>query len=223
MKTKRPYRTASVLIICLCGIFSLGSDCSESLPLYEEPARVFDLALYTTEPSTSALRYQTERIVMNKAGFSFTLLLRCLFDETLQGDMGRPLGKLDIWWDENPDVTTTLDITYDTEMQSQLFSPYLPVTLDPGDSAFFLVVWRDFKTENGVNLWEYGTFDRLTSDDLHTYYNYKPMSFTAEAWIQPIENGPVIRSEELPFAITFYSIQSEEDTLSVARPPVCRP
>lgn len=210
-------RTAANLLAVVCAACSLGSDCNESLPPYEEPQHVFDLTFSASVPDPMNLRFQTERITANEAALGFDLKLHCLFDETLQGDTPWPLGHVDIWWIDNPSVTATLDIRPDDEQQSSLFISNSPVTLDPGDSAVFLVVWRNFKDDHDVFLWEYAACNGRSIAGPDTFLNYTPMTFSAQAWLQPIEKGPVISTEEILFSITFMQLLETDDSPDAER------
>ncbi|MBN2417508.1 hypothetical protein JXO52_16850 [bacterium] len=200
-------RTCALLLFAM---MSLGSDCDESLPAYEEPENALQLDLYTSAPEPMRLRYDKIRIMGGVAALSFDLDLSNQFDETISGAMPARIGRLDISWDDDSEVIASLDITHEDEKGTNYFNPLHPVMLDPGDTASFLVIWRSFQDNRGTYLWQYAGMGEDTEDDLHIYHNHLPMQFTVTAHMQPVEGGPVVYAREYPIVITFYDFEMKQ-------------
>lgn len=200
---------SGALLIILFALMSLGTDCEESLPAYEQPEDVLKLDLYSTVPEPMRLRFDKIRIMGGIVALSFDLNLVNQFDETISGTLPARIGRLDLFWDEDPEVIASLDITYEEEAGTNYFNPIKPVAIDPGDTASFLIVWRNFEDNHGTRMWDYVPLGDRTEDDLHIYYNHLPMHFTARAHMQPVSGGPVAYSEEFSFVITFYTVESK--------------
>lgn len=208
-------RITAVFSLVAAMFLFLGSDCEESLPVYTAPEAVYSLRLTSTVPDPMALRYQKGRIIDGLVTLPFDLHLRNIFDETITSRLPERLGTLEIWLNKNPHVTTSLPVLYTHEVDTDHFSRFEGVSLDPGDSSLFRILWKDFQNNRGIPYWEYAELDAITWEGDQEYHNFKPLAFTAQAVMLPAEGGPSVHSNSFTFSITFYFFISPDDDDSI--------
>lgn len=191
-----------ILLILLLSVYG----CEESLPPYAAPEDVYSASIDLPLANYNNIRMDMARIAAGVSPLSIEVLLENIYDETINGMTPQSLGKVEIWWKDDPNIKRTIDITPGHESQPSIFREYLPVTFDPGDIARFLINWYDWQDNRENYLWEYADDGEETRDDLHVYHNKKPMTFIAQAILIPITGGPTVYTAELEFVVTFYSV-----------------
>ena len=163
--------TFSVPVIALWALLSPG--CDESLPPRTDPENVLIASL---QPPHDVIE-MSDGAPIRTAG-SYIAYLKNSHDEALQKEADIR-ATITVFMAKSPHVRRTILVP------PELAHPALDgrlLTLLPGDSARFLVVW-DQKTDTGVPFWEYVPLT-LVQTPLGDYYDSDPIEFVAQASIQ---------------------------------------
>ncbi|HEY4611724.1 MAG TPA: hypothetical protein VII11_01945 [Bacteroidota bacterium] len=131
-------RTLSVLLAALVVIIA-GVSCDESLPMYRDPADVFDAnndALYAIRPSDNSLK-------------AFINIVN-IFDDTFE-DRAAVEGSLTIEWSGNSSVRKTFRLGSSAIISGKYNAASNRLTIGPNDTLKFGVSWN-FITDSGQNI-----------------------------------------------------------------------
>jgi hypothetical protein len=198
-KDRKYFKLLLPMILLLGGFLSIHMDCDETLPPYEDPGIPYTIFLKTGQPNPLSIHRAIESTMVGKGALGFTVDVKNVYDETLADTVQTLLGKITIWWDDNPWVSRTFLLKQENEIVTHEIQWDGQIVFDPGDSLRFAVIWPLLKDDQGRFMWEH----------LKSYWSYEGeeifpwMNLTVQAEIQLFKQTATAYSNLLALRILF--------------------
>jgi hypothetical protein len=190
-------------VLFLSVLLYLGMDCQESLPPRSNPGVVYSLSLEVDwSPNPMNIELDINKVLEGRQSLPFPLYLTNTFDETLADTVLRTAGEFTAWWTVDPEVRITIPVHRWDELFTQEIDGVGNITLDPGDSVHFNVVWPAFQDDDGISVWLH--VNSHTEGDVLVY---DPMTFEAQAHMQLFPQTSVVYSDIVRFRLCFHRIK----------------
>jgi len=192
---KKSKRSRIILIFILNAIYLLiisGMTCDESLPPRLEPSQIYRVRLEIVTPYPEHIRRDIGEVMGGKGSLGFNVSIMNVFDETLSDTVRFEFGRIEIWWEENPEVLRTIPLTIQDEIITREIGPWGRITFDPGDSIYLAMTWPFLMDDDSTYMFNYSSIRRA-------------MEFEAQAQVQLFEQTAMVYSDIIRFRIFFYT------------------